>query len=155
MSTILRLGLLLVLWSSRAAFAGESEDFAAVRTADEGRIAATIAGNATNLSALLSEQLRYAHADGRVQNKVQFVAAARGNTTRYLSVEPSDLDFQLIAEGAVAMNGRAHLVVMVHGNKLAFDLRFLAIWRKEAGSWRLLAYQSARLDPAPVQTAGK
>jgi hypothetical protein len=151
MSTIFGVALVFALWGSGAAFAGDAENFAAVRAADEARIAATIAGDATKLSALLSEQLRYAHADGRVQNKIQFLAAARGNTTKYLSVEPSDIGFQAVAPGAVAMNGRAHLVVSVNGNRLAFDLRFLAIWREEAGQWRLLAYQSARLDAPPAK----
>lgn len=143
----------LFLFALQAArlIAAEDADFAAVRRADEERIAATIAGDATKLSQLLSEQLRYAHADGRIQGKIQFVAAASGNTTKYLSVVPRDVEFQQIAAGAVAMSGQAHLVVVVSGSRVEFDLRFLAIWREEAGQWRLLAYQSARLDPPPAK----
>jgi ketosteroid isomerase-like protein len=125
--------------------AEEPDDFAAVRAADEARLAATIAGDTLKLSQLLSNELFYAHSDGRVQTKAQFIAAVAGNRIQYASVTPHDLKLQAIAPGAVAMNGRARLVVRADGRPLEFTLRFLAVWRNEDGPWRLLAYQSSQL----------
>jgi hypothetical protein len=36
-----------------------------------------------------------------------------------------------------------------------FSIRFLAVWRCEAGVWRLFAYQSARLDEPVVVPPAK
>src|SRR5690606_34223743 len=88
----------------------ERETFAAVRTADADRIAATIAGDVAKLRELLAADLRYAHSDGRVQTKDEFLAAVAKNPVNYLSVVPRDIAFQTIAPGAITMTGRAEIV---------------------------------------------
>lgn len=131
-----------------AATRADDDAFAAVRQADERRLAATIAGDTAALAELLSEELRYAHSDGRVQTKAQFIAAVAGSRLKYLSVTPEDVVLQPIAPGAVAMHGRARLVVAAEERRLEFTLRFLSVWREETGQWRLFAYQSTPLaDP--------
>lgn len=144
MKRVPRYWLLSVLISS-VAF-GASSDEAAVRSADERRIQATISGRAEDLRELLSDELVYAQADGRVQTKAQLVAALPSSQLKYLSVEPSEEVFQSIAPHAATLSGRARLVVDASGRKLSFTLRFLAVWREESGHWRLLAYQSAQLE---------
>lgn len=150
MNRFLRLLPLLALLASTAGFAGEDDAFAAVRQADERRIAATLAGDAGRLADFLSAELHYAHSDGRVQNKEQFLAAVSGNKVRYLSFVPHDVKFQSIASGAVAMNGRARLAAEAGGRRVEFTLRFLAVWREESGQWRLLSYQSSQLAETPA-----
>lgn len=129
--------------------AEEPADHTAVRAADQERIAATIVGDTLRLSQLLSNELRYAHSDGRVQTKAQFIAAVAGNKVRYLSFEPQDVALQSITPGAVAMQGRARLKVQANEQRLEFTLRFLAVWRNEEGRWRLLVYQSSQLAETP------
>lgn len=131
--------------------AAEADDFAAVRRADQRRIVATIAGDTTGLGQLLADDLTYAHSDGRVQTKAQFLAAVGARKIKYLSVVPQDVAFQTIAPGAaVALSGRARLVVEADGRRLEFTLRFLAVWRHEGDAWRLAAYQSSQLAEAPA-----
>lgn len=130
-----------------APFAGEPPAFAAIRAADEQRRAATIATDVDQLSQLLSDDLHYAHADGRVQTKNAFLTAVRRSSVKYLSAENDDLALQVIAPGAVSMHGRTTLIAETDGQRVRYALRFLAIWRQESGAWRLLAYQSARLTP--------
>jgi len=141
--------LSLLLLATTHVRAGEDADFAAVRRADQQRIVATIAGDKLKLAALLSDDLRYAHGDGRVQSKAQLLAAVADNKAKYLSVVPQDVAFQAIAPGAVAMRGRARIAALADGRRTEFVLRFLAVWRDEAGAWRLLAYQSSSLAQSP------
>jgi hypothetical protein len=154
MKLLFRLSFLLGLISGYAS-AAEADDFSAVRLADQQRIAATVSGDSANLGLVLSDELNYLHSDGRVQNKAQFIAAVSGNTTKYLSVEPRDLSLRSIMPGAVSMIGRAHLVVMAGTARREFDLLFLAIWRDEAGHWRLLLYQSTQLPGTPAAAVTK
>jgi hypothetical protein len=130
----------------------DDADFAAVRQADRQRVAATIAGDISRLSDLLSHDLRYMDASDRVQTKDQFVASVASSKVEYLSVTPRGVAFQAIAPGAVAMSGRTQIVARANGQRVTFGLRFLAIWRDEGGHWRLLAYQSASL--ATPESAG-
>ena len=127
----------------------EPNDSAAVLRADERRIRATVARDADALRELLSDDLHYAHADGRVQTKDQLVAALSSADLKYVSVQPEGVQFHSVAPGAATLSGRTRLVVDSEGQRVAFTLRFLSVWREERGQWRLIAYQSSQL-PAPA-----
>lgn len=126
-------------------FGADAEDFAAVKAADQQRIATTIAKNTTELAKLLSDDLYYGNADGRVQTKTQFLAATAGNKAHYTSVIPVEIGFQPIASGVVAMNGITRLTASANQQVVEFRIRFLAVWRKESGQWKLLSYQSSQI----------
>ncbi|ACB74803.1 nuclear transport factor 2 family protein [Opitutus terrae] len=150
MKTTVRLLLFCCFWACGAR-AAAADDFAAVTAADRARIAATIAGDTLKLAELLSDDLRYAHADGRVQTKAQFISAVASNKVQYLSFTPEDVALQAIAPGVVAMQGGARLAARAEGQRHEFTLRFLAVWRQENDRWRLVAYQSAQLAAAPAR----
>src|SRR6185369_9896644 len=96
------------LFSSALASIDES---AAVRSADQRRIQATIAGDAAQLRELLSDDLVYAHSDGRLQTKAQLLTALANHQIKYISVEPEDVEYRPIAAGVAVLSGRARLVV--------------------------------------------
>ena len=143
----LTLGLLLLALVVSPAKAAV-DDPAAVRRAEERRIQATITGDAATLSELLSDDLHYAHSDGRVQSKSQLIAALSSHGLDYDLVESEKVKYQAIAPGAATLTGQTRLVVESEGRRVAFTLRFLSVWREEAGHWRLLAYQSSQLPAA-------
>jgi ketosteroid isomerase-like protein len=120
----------------------------AVRAADATRVTVTIAGDADRLENLLSDDLIYGHADGRVQNKTDFLAAVRANRMRYEAYDYEEMHISPVGDDVALISGRASLQVRMDEQPIAFRLRFLAVWHREAGTWRLFAYQSAQL-PAP------
>ena len=127
---------------------GSVSDSAAVRHADERRVQATMNGDAAALRELLSDDLHYAHSDGRVQSKSQLIAALSSHGLDYDSVASENVKYQSISPGAAMLTGQTRLVVESEGRRVAFTLRFLSVWRDEAGQWRLLAYQSSQLPSA-------
>ncbi|MCC6414554.1 MAG: nuclear transport factor 2 family protein [Opitutaceae bacterium] len=139
---LLGLGLLVGLVPLQAASLS-----AEVRAADTRRIMATIAGDAERVAELLSDDLRYGHADGRLQSKADFLAAVRSNRMRYEAYDYEEMQIERAADDIAVITGRASLRVRTTEQHLAFRLRFLALWRNEAGVWRLLAYQSTQLPP--------
>jgi hypothetical protein len=145
MKRVLRLCPVLLVLFSTLAFAA-NRDETAVRSADQRRVQATISGNIAELEKLLSDELIYAHADGRVQNKAQYITALATSQMKYLAFEPQDVTFQAVDMDAATLSGRARLTVEASGRQVSFTLRFLAVWRREEGHWRLLAYQSCQLE---------
>lgn len=147
MKTLLRLWpvLLLALGSLRAADDGL---IAAVRAADDARVAAMLAGDEARLNATLSDELRYAHSSGHLNDKASYIKARLAADTAYHRVEYQERTFQPAAPGVVLMFGR----VLIHSGraeKPPVDLNFLAVWREERGAWRLLAWQSnTHTEPA-------
>lgn len=146
----------IVFASAPALRASEADDFAEVRRADQRRIVATIAADTAALEKLLSDHLHYAHSDGRVQTKPEFIATAAAKKIRYLSVVPEGIVFQSIVPGsAVAMSGNARLAVAQADRRLDLAISFLTVWRKEDAAWRLLSYQSCPIATAPAPSPAR
>lgn len=123
-----------------------------VRTADSARVMATIAGDIDRLAPLLSDALAYGHADGRVQSKADFLGAVASSRVKYEAYDYEEVAVTRVDDDVATMTGRAKLRATAAGQQVEFRLRFLSVWRREAGAWRLFAYQSARL-PEPAAPA--
>jgi ketosteroid isomerase-like protein len=120
-----------------------------VRAADTARVMATIAGQTDRLAPLLSDALSYGHADGRVQTKAEFLAAVKSARVKYEAYDYDDVKVTRATDDVALMTGRAKLRASGGGVRVEFSLKFLSVWRRESGAWRLFAYQSTRLpDPA-------
>jgi ketosteroid isomerase-like protein len=153
MKTLLRVLPLLALFALGAR-AADDKIIAAVRAADDARIAATTAGDRAALEAIYSDELHYAHSNGRVDNKAAQIQGVTTSNNRYEKFDHKQRTFDLVAPGIVLMKGRV-LVQMgnkTSGEKSNMDLNYLAVWREEQGKWRFLAWQSCR---NPVDAAKK
>lgn len=126
-----------------------------VRIADTARVLSTLRGDADRLSRLLSDNLIYNHADGRVQTKEVLLAAVRTNKVKYEAYDYLEKKISRVSDDVAVMSGRAHLKASSPKEHVEFDIRFLAIWRREDGEWRLFAYQSTPLSEPTVVPAAK
>lgn len=127
-----------------------------VKAADTARVLCTLRGDTDRLSRLLSDSLIYGHADGRVQTKEVFLAAVRTNRIKYDAYDYQETRITPVTDDVAIMTGHAQLKASMGSEHVAFALRFLSVWRKEDGVWRLFAYQSSRLtEPVIVPAAGK
>lgn len=119
-----------------------------VRAADTARVTATIAGDFRRLAPLLSDELSYGHSDGRVQTKLDFLDTVRTSRVKYETYDYEELHALSVGEGLVTLTGRVFLRASAGGESITARLRFLAVWRREQGAWRLFAYQSTRQPEA-------
>jgi hypothetical protein len=142
--------LALAAASARASDAPEPTVLAAVRAADDERVAATLAADRARLGAVLSDSLRYAHSNGAVDTKASFIESVTGGRTSYRSIHYTERVFVPAAPGVLLMHGRALVEVRAGAQDLRLDLGFLAVWRRENGVWRFLAWQSNRIPPPPA-----
>jgi len=126
-----------------------------VKIADTARVLSTLRGDADRLSRLLSDGLIYGHVDGRTQTKEVFLAAVRTNKIKYEAYDYLETRITRVSDEIALMTGRAHLKAVAGSQHVNFSIRFLAVWRREDGVWRLFAYQSARLDEPVVVTPAK
>ena len=138
--------LLLALLAGRLA-AGEEALIAAVRAADDERLAATQAADPARLDAIFSDALRYAHSNGKVDDKASFVQSLTSRKIIYESFDYQERAFTVAGPGVVLMTGRMVARAISAGQPVLLDLNFLAVWREEGGRWRFLAWQSSRNPP--------
>jgi ketosteroid isomerase-like protein len=126
---------------------------AAVRAADAERVAATLAADPARLGAILSDQLHYTHSNGKTDTKKSYIESLVRRSAVYTGYEYRQRDFLVASADIVLMTGR---VLILAGDATAqnpHDLNILAVWRKEAGKWRFLAWQSSKVPPPAAPAA--
>ncbi|MEJ1973593.1 MAG: nuclear transport factor 2 family protein [Lacunisphaera sp.] len=143
-----RLALLLALFSAVLLRASEA-DMAALRAADDERVAAILAADAARLDAIFSDDLQYTHSNGKHDTKKSYTESLVTHETVYRVYDYKERNFRL-ASPDIGLETAHLLITSVNGTKVnENDLNILAVWRKEGGKWRFLAWQSAKL-PAPA-----
>jgi hypothetical protein len=112
--------------------------------ADQARIKAMMAGDAPALSNLLSDQLRFAHSDGRVESKADYVKNLLAGDTAYADIKLTETETKQIAPDVVFVLGAQQMRKRLGPDWSEIKLRYLGVWRNEGGAWRMVAWQSAR-----------
>ena len=145
MHGIVRMVAVGILSAACVAQAARSEPavIAAVR-ADKARLAAMMAGDGDALGTLMSDQLRFVHSDGRVESKADYVKNLMAGDTAYEDAKTSELETTQIAPDVVVIIGVQEMRKRLGAEWSNIKLRYLAVWRNEAGTWRMVAWQSAR-----------
>jgi len=139
------LTLLLCVTASFHAFADVVSPLKALQNADDARVAAMRSPDSQTLSALLSEDLRYAHSNGVVDTRASLMEVLMTGKTKYLGFEYQQRNFTFPAPGIALMSGRAQVKAATAAGEMDSTLSFLAVWREEAGQWRFLAWQSCKV----------
>lgn len=145
MKPIRLLGMLPLIaslaWSAPAA---ESAGLAAVLRADAARLAAMQAGDGVALGRVLSDDLVFVHSDARVESKTEYVRNLMAGDTAYTDAKTSELQPLQVTADAVVLIGRQDMRKRLGATWSTVTLRFLSVWRHEHGTWRMVAWQSAR-----------
>ena len=118
---------------------------AAVKAADDARIATMRSPDRDKLTAIFSDDLRYAHSNGVVDTKASFIELLGSGKTKYLGYEHKDRSITIPAPGIALVTGQARIQAESAAGKMDNVLSYLAVWREEKGQWRFLAWQSCKL----------
>jgi ketosteroid isomerase-like protein len=121
----------------------ESADDAAVRKAVETLVKAITAADKAALDGVVSDQLSFGHADGRVEDKAAFVGGIVAKKVIYKSVTIEDPKITVAGNNAIARYPAA-VEVEAGGRAISLKLGIMTVWVKDGGSWKLLAHQSFR-----------
>ncbi len=137
---------LLALFVSLAVAAETKAEPAVIAAlkADQARLAAMAAGDAAALGKLMSDQLNFVHSDGRVESKKDYVQNVLAGDVAYADVKTLDVETTQITPDVVVVFGVQQMRKRLGSEWSNITLRYLGVWRNESGSWRLVAWQSAR-----------
>ena len=125
--------MMVALVSAAGARAAEGDDarIAALLGLSDARIKAVVEADTQQLSALLSDDLRYTHSNGSVDTKDEFIAALTSGRSNYHSFAPFDRVFTFPAPGIALESGKALIAVEGTAGKLDALFGYLAVWREE------------------------
>lgn len=142
------LSILLICLATVFTAHADDAQLAAVKAADKSRVVAMQSADKDKLSAIFSDELRYAHSSGVVDTKSSFIEILTSGKTKYVGYDYEEQNFTFPAPGIALMTGRAHIKAVTATGEMDSVLSFLAVWRQENGEWRFLAWQSCKLPPA-------
>ena len=152
MKTLIRILTVLLggLLATAAMWGADSPAAAAVRRADAARCAAMMRGDGPGLDALMSDELRFVHSDGRVETKVDYVKNMMAGDTAYTGVKTSDVQALEPAPGVVILIGAQEMRKRLGAAWSDIKLRYMAVWRNESGTWRMYAWLSMKPSGSSV-----
>jgi hypothetical protein len=117
---------------------------AAVLAAEDARFAAMVAGDAEGLRRALAEDLEYVHSTGVAEGRDELIASITSGRTRYAAVTGLERQVVMLAPDAALVRGTGRFAVFAGTTPLELKLRYLAVYSREEGAWRLRSWQSLR-----------
>jgi ketosteroid isomerase-like protein len=108
---------------------------------EDRRCAALIQGDIAGIAELLSDDLLWTHSSSRQDTKASFLVALTEGATRYLEIARSDENIRVRGDVAV-ITGVADMRAVVNGEEKVLRNRYLNVWTREGGRWRMSAWQS-------------
>jgi ketosteroid isomerase-like protein len=115
-----------------------------IKALEDKRYQAMIAGDVAALNDLCSDDLIYTHSKADHDDKGSYLHKVGSRYFTYLEVtHPADRI--LIVDSAALVTGRMTAKVLVAGAIVHVDNRYLAVWVREHGAWKFVAYQ-----PTPI-----
>ena|SRR4029079_8217927 len=115
-----------------------------IRALEDRRYRAMLAGDIAVLDDLFSDDLIYTHSKADYDDKRSYLHKVGTRYFTYIEItHPADRI--LVVDGAALVTGRMTAKVSVVGTIVPVDNRYLAVWVREQGAWKFVAYQ-----PTPI-----
>ena len=97
------------------------------------------------LDAALADDLTYVHSTARLESKAEHIANLRAGKPNYRGIAPRERKARV--HGSIGVvNGISDMHVENAGKENRFTVRYLAIYALAGNRWRMIAWQSTRLD---------
>ncbi len=112
-----------------------------IEALDAERCAATIAGDKAALERLLSDDLRYTHSSAVAEDKATYIDRVCNGHYQYSGFTNIERRLRVLGDLAL-VHGDVLIDVQVKNTAKRIHSRYLAVWQRENGRWRMLAWQS-------------
>jgi len=118
-----------------------------VLRADDRRFEAMRTKDWTALDAALADDMTYVHSTARLESKAEHIQNLRAGKPHYRGIAPRDRRARVLGDVGI-VDGVSEMHVERDGKEQRFTVRYLAVYARRAGEWRLIAWQSTRVPDA-------
>jgi hypothetical protein len=113
---------------------------ATIRDLETKRYQAVLDHDYNTFEGLCHDHLTYGHSGGNRDSLANYMTKLRSGLLRYRRIDHHIEDIVQVGDTALVV-GRMTADAIVLGASKALDNSFLAVWIKDAGEWKFLAYQ--------------
>jgi ketosteroid isomerase-like protein len=98
------------------------------------------------LAPMLCDTLVYTHSSGHTMTKAQFLESISSGDMKYITIKPESMNIDIYNGATAVLTGttRLHVKSKQAGEHDA-HLRYILIYVKEGGQWKVAAWQSTNL----------
>ncbi len=114
-----------------------------VLAAEARRFETMIRADTGSLRHLLADELVYVHSNALKENKLEHLAAIASRKLVYEKMERQEASVRFYGKIAL-VNGVVNVRAILNGNAVDLRLLYLAVYRKNGGSWVLVSWQSTK-----------
>jgi hypothetical protein len=125
--------------------AADTELFKLATALEDKRFRLMIDADVENFRELLSDEVVYVHSSGFTDDKTSFLKKFHEGAFVYHSAEPNMQKVLALGNDAFLASGTVTMKATVGGVLRHLNTLFSVVWRKEAGTWRLLGHQTTSL----------
>jgi ketosteroid isomerase-like protein len=118
-----------------------------VLAADDRRLEAMRKQDWAALDASLADDLVYVHSTARVESKAEHTGNLRAGRPHDRGIAPRDRQVRVRGDVGI-VNGVSEMHVENAGKEQRFTVRYLAVYTRAGGAWRMMAWQSTRVPDA-------
>lgn len=137
-------GLLLAVFCLSAVCGYAQNKITAIQNAETARFKAMMNKDTVALKRLIAGQLVYIHSNGLTESKSDFIHSVGSGKIVYAKMTPESN--QVIRWGrTAAVNGVVQVEGMVLANPFNIKLRYLSVYHREHGIWKLVRWQSTKV----------
>jgi ketosteroid isomerase-like protein len=112
---------------------------------DEEMSHAVVSGDLQRLEDIYADDYVYVGSDGRQVTRAERLGAFRSGALRYLGTKHTGVSVRVYGETAV-VQGRTHSKVELNGRSLEGDFRYVGVWVRQGGRWRIVLTQATRIS---------
>jgi ketosteroid isomerase-like protein len=116
-----------------------------IKALEARRYAAMKAGDVAALRALLSERLVYSHSDATQDTRDSYLQTLSAGSLRYHDIRFETTTVLPAGPAAAVALGTMGADIHRNGAEKTIGAMTCAVWAREPGGWRLLAYQPTAL----------
>jgi len=113
---------------------------AEIRDLEKRRYDAVLSQNFDTLADLCHADLIYGHSGGNRDTLDQYLGKLRTGALRYEHIDTAVHSIVIVGDAALVI-GEMKASLFVDGRKKTINNSCLAVWTKEDGSWKFIAYQ--------------
>jgi ketosteroid isomerase-like protein len=124
-----------------------AEQIAELNAADDRRAQVTIDKDRAAMDAIFASDLRYVHSSGTDEDKATYIERACTGWYDYRGLTALRREWRVLGDIALC-HGDVKIDVVARGTPKQFTSRYLQVWRRENGAWKLAALQSTPLPAA-------
>ncbi|MBO0722541.1 MAG: DUF1080 domain-containing protein [Blastocatellia bacterium] len=105
---------------------------------------ALVKSDVAALDRLYADSMIYTHSNGHVDSKASYIGNIKAGVSKYESMKRDEITVNVYGDAAtVTCHWQVNTVS--HGNKQALDARYLHVYVKQKGQWRMVAHESTRI----------